>query len=80
MTEQQIQTRVRTIAAQVAIACKAVADTSGAASAGLDPRGVWNAAAAVCDRAVLELQSIQSKELSRQLSDGFKTLKARFGS
>lgn len=78
MTEQQIQKRVNAIAAQVAMAGKAVESATEAAAAGFDPRGVWQAAAEVIDSSVRELRSMQTRELTRQNSEQVRNAKVTF--
>ncbi len=78
MTEQEIKKRINSIAAKVTMAGQAVETATEAASAGFDPRGVWQAAVEVIDNSVRELQSIQNSELTRQTADKVRNAKVTF--
>ena len=78
MTEQQIQTTVNAIAAQVAMAGQAVETATEAASAGFDPRPVWNAAAEVIDSSVRELRAMQTREIARETAELVRNAKVTF--
>ena len=63
-----LEKKVKAINDQVAIARKAVADSAGAAAVGIDPRGVWMAAANVCAGAVIKMDALHTEQLRRDLT------------
>ena len=78
MTQQEIKKRINAIAAKVTMAGQAVETATEAASAGVDPRGVWQAAAEVIDNSVRELRAMQTSELTRQNAEMVRNTKVTF--